>query len=206
MSRICVVTSKSRAYYALVSRLRRAGLPFQSLLPDSDVKDCELVLTTVEEAPKFGDMALSMEELDENVGVFKGQVVSWLQGYDDVLLVGIDPGKRNGLAVFYGRTKLAFNTFDSVPELCARVGEFARRVPALGTLVRIGDGNRAIALKLAESIGKEVPKAKIEIVDESGTSVRSAKMKGVQKDAGAAAKIAFRRGEVVSHVGPRTRR
>ena len=206
MSRICVVTSKSRAYYALVSRLRRAGLPFQSLLPDSDVKDCELVLTTVEEAPKFGDMALSMEELDENVGVFKGQVVSWLQGYDDVLLVGIDPGKRNGLAVFYGKTKLAFNTFDSVPELCARVGEFARRVPALGTLVRIGDGNRAIALKLAESIGKEVPKAKIEIVDESGTSVRSAKMKGVQKDAGAAAKIAFRRGEVVSHVGPRTRR
>jgi len=206
VSRICVVTSKSRAYYALVSRLRRAGLPFQSLLPDSDVKDCELVLTTVEEAPKFGDMALSMEELDENVGVFKGQVVSWLQGYDDVLLVGIDPGKRNGLAVFYGRTKLAFNTFDSVPELCARVGEFARRVPALGTLVRIGDGNRAIALKLAESIGKEVPKAKIEIVDESGTSVRSAKMKGVQKDAGAAAKIAFRRGEVVSHVGPRTRR
>jgi len=206
VSRICVVTSKSRAYYALVSRLRRAGLPFQSLLPDSDVKDCELVLTTVEEAPKFGDMALSMEELDENVGVFKGQVVSWLQGYDDVLLVGIDPGKRNGLAVFYGRTKLAFNTFDSVPELCARVGEFARRVPALGTLVRIGDGNRAIALKLAESIGKEVPKAKIEIVDESGTSVRSAKMKGVQKDAGAAAKIAFRRGEVMSHVGPRTRR
>ena len=204
MSRICVVTSKSRAYYALVSRLRRAGLPFQSLLPDSDVKDCELVLTTVEEAPKFGDMALSMEELDENVGVFKGQVVSWLQGYDDVLLVGIDPGKRNGLAVFYGRTKLAFNTFDSVPELCARVGEFARRVPALGTLVRIGDGNRAIALKLAESIGKEVPKAKIEIVDESGTSVRSAKMKGVQKDAGAAAKIAFRRGDVVSHAGPRT--
>ena len=206
MSRICVVTSKSRAYYALVSRLRRAGLPFQSLLPDSDVKDCELILTTAEEAPKFEGMALFVEELDENVGVFKGQVVSWLQGYDDVLLVGIDPGKRNGLAVFYGRTRLAFNTFDSVPELCVRVGEFARRVPALGTLVRIGNGNRTIALKLAESIGREVPKAKIEIVDESGTSVRSAKMKGVQKDAGAAAKIAFRRGEVVSHAGPRIRR
>lgn len=206
MSRICVVTAKSRTYYALVSRLRRAGLPFGSLLPDSDVGDCELVLTSAEEAPAFGDKAFALEELEENVGVFKGQLVSRLQGPHDVLLIGIDPGKRTGLAVFYGRTRLAFSTFESLPALCSRVVEFATRVPASGILVRIGNGNRATALRMAESIGKEVPRATVEVVDESGTSSRGLRMKGVQKDAWAAARIAFRRGEVVGYGVPRTRR
>jgi hypothetical protein len=206
VSRICVVTSKSRTYYALVSRLRRAGLPFGSLLPDSGVEDCDLVLTSAEEAMKFGEKTFALEDLDENVGIFKGQVVSRLQGPYDVLLIGVDPGKRTGLAVFYGRTRLALSTFDSLPALCSRVGEFARRIPANGVLVRIGNGNKATAFRLAESISKEVPHATIEVVDESGTSARGHRMKGVQKDAGSAAKIAFRRGEVVNYGGPRNRR
>lgn len=205
MNRICVVTSKSRTYYALVSRLRRAELPFESLLPDSDFEGCELVLTSAEEESVFGGRALALENLDDNPGVFKGQVVSWFSGGKDVVLVGIDPGKRIGLAVFYGRTKLAFSTFDSTVALCSRIGTFARRVPAGRFLVRIGNGNRGMASKLVYQIGREVPSAVIEVVDESGTSARSPRMKGVQGDAVAAARIAFRRGELVSHGDSRSR-
>jgi len=78
MNRICVATSKARAYYALVSRLRRAELPFSSVLPGSDCRDCELVLTTADEAEQFGVAALALEDLDENPGIFKGQVMSRL--------------------------------------------------------------------------------------------------------------------------------
>jgi hypothetical protein len=204
MSRVCVVTSKARAYYALVSRLRRAELPFESLLPESEFEGCELVLTTAEEASRFGDRALALEDLDENPGVFKGQVVSRLSG-EDVLLVGVDPGKRSGLAVFYGRTRLAFNTFESAAALSSRVEAFARGVPCRRMVVRIGNGSRAVAARLAYLIEREVPEAIIELVDESGTSARTPRMKGVQSDAIAAAKIAFRRGEVVSHGTPRIR-
>jgi hypothetical protein len=205
MNRICVATSKARAYYALVSRLRRAELPFSSVLPGSDCRDCELVLTTADEAEQFGDVALALENLDDNPGIFKGQVVSRLNGEGDTILVGVDPGKRTGLAVFYGRTKLAFNTFDSAAAVCLRVGAFARALPASRMLVRVGNGNRSIVTRFVDGFRKEIPGATIEVVDESGTSTGSAKMKGVQRDQVAAAKIAFRKGEVVSHGTPRSR-
>ena len=205
MDRICVATSKARAYYALVSRLRRAGIPFTSVLPDSDSGEYELVLTTAEEAGRFGGRALALENLDENPGVFKGQVVSRLRGKEDVVLVGIDPGKRTGLAVFYGQTRLAFNTFDSADAVYSRISAFARGIPSSRLLVRVGNGNRLMAAKLIDGLKHEVPEATIEVVDESGTSSGSSKMKGVQKDQVSAAKIAFRKGEVVSHGTTRSR-
>jgi hypothetical protein len=205
MNRICVATSKAGAYYALVSRLRRAELPFSSVLPGSDCRDCELVLTTADEAEQFGAPALALEDLDENPGIFKGQVVSRLNGEGDTILVGVDPGKRTGLAVFYGRTKLAFNTFESAATVCTRVGAFAGALPASRLLVRIGNGNRSMVTRFVDGFRKEVPGAIIEVVDESGTSTASAKMKGIQRDQVAAAKIAFRKGEVVSHGTPRSR-
>lgn len=197
-----MVTSKARAYYALVTRLRRAELPFSSALPGSDLRGYDLVLTTTAEAERFGSRGVALEELDENPGVFKGQIVSRLCG-EDVILVGIDPGKRTGLAVFYGQTKLAFNTFNSVAAVCSRVRAFAKGVPASRLLVRIGNGNRLMASKLVTGLRRDVPGATLEVVDEAGTSAGSSKMKGVQRDQVAAAKIAFRKGEVVSDGMPR---
>ena len=200
-----MATAKARAYYALVSRLRRAGLSFSSALPDSDFGECDLVLTTADEAAQFGTKTMALEELDENPGIFKGQVVSRLSGSGDVILVGVDPGKRTGLAVFYGQTKLAFSTFDSSAAVCSRVGAFAKGLPSSRLLVRVGNGNKSMASRLVDGLRREVPAATIEVVDESGTSIRSSKMKGVQRDQVAAAKIAFRKGEVVSPGTTRTR-
>lgn len=204
MNRICVATSRASAYYALVARLRRADLPFSSALPESGFGECDIILTTAEEAKQLGSRALALEDLDENPGIFKGQVVSKLAGVQ-AILVGVDPGKRTGLAVFYGQTKLAFSTFDSAAAVASRVAAFARGVPSSGLLVRVGDGNRALATRLIEGLRRAVPGATIEVVDESGTSTGSPKMKGVQRDQVAAAKIAFRKGEVVSHGKTRTR-
>lgn len=200
-----MATSKASAYYALVSRLRRAELPFSSGLPGSDLQECALILTTADEVGSFGGKAVALEELDENPGIFKGQVMSRLSGEKEVVLVGVDPGKRTGLAIFYGQTRLAFNTFDSTSAVCSRVGAFSRGIPSTRTLVRVGNGNKPMAAKLVEGLRKEVPGATIEVVDESGTSTRSLKMKGVQRDQISAAKIAFRKGEVVNHGTTRSR-
>ena len=204
MDRICVGTSKARTYYALVSRLRRAELPFSSILPGSDFHDCSVVLTSADEAGLFGDRAIALEDLDENPGIFKGQIMSRLAGEREVVLVGIDPGKRTGLAVFYGQTRLAFNTFDSPGAVCSRVGAFAKGIPSSRTLVRIGNGNKAMVARLVDGLRREVPGATIEVVDEAGTSTGSPKMKGLQRDQVSAAKIAFRKGEVVNPGTSRT--
>ena len=188
----------------MVSRLRRAELSFSSVLPDSGFEECEVLLTTADEAKLLGRKALALEDLDENPGIFKGQVMSRLVG-DQVILVGVDPGKRTGLAVFYGQIKLAFNTFDSAAAVVSRVAAFGRGIPSSGLLIRVGNGNRGMASRLVEGLKRAVPLATIEVVDESGTSAGSSKMKGVQRDQVAAAKIAFRKGEVVGHGTTRTR-
>lgn len=152
----------------------------------------------------MGERALALEDLDENPGIFKGQVMSRLFGAQ-VILVGVDPGKRTGLAVFFGQVKLAFNTFDSAGAVVSRVAAFGRGIPTSRLLVRIGNGNRTMANRLVEGLRRAVPEATIEVVDESGTSAGSSKMKGVQRDQVAAAKIAFRKGQVVGHETTRTR-
>jgi hypothetical protein len=200
-----VVTSKARAYYALVSRLREAGLYFESVLPGSGHGQCELVLTTKDEAGSLGGKLLVLEELDEDPGVFKGQVVSKLFEDEDSVFVGIDPGVRTGLAVYYGHFPLAFNTFDSPGALCAKIGAFALRLPDCGFVLRIGDGNPRMAQEFARMLKATVPDAVVEIVDEKGTSVRSPSMRGVQGDQRAASRIAFRKGEIVGSGRPRNR-
>ncbi len=205
MNRVCVVTSRAQAYYVIVSRLRKAGLQFASMQLDSDYSGCELVLTTAAEVGQFGGRAVALEDLDGDPGVFKGQIVSRLAGGDGVAVIGVDPGARIGMAVFYGETGLAFDTFDSVSAVSSRVGAFVRGVHARRFVVRIGNGDPATAARLVESLKREAPDATVEVVDESGTSVRSVRIKGVQGDQGAAAKIAFRKGEVVSPGNPRTR-
>lgn len=198
------MTSKARAYYSLVTRLRRAGLPFSSLLPDSDLRECEVVLTTRLEVGQFGQMALALEDMDEDPGIFKGQILSRLGAEADTVLVGIDPGKRTGLAVFYGQRKLAFGTFESGAAVCARIAAFGRGIPGSRLLVRVGNGNGVLAAKMVELLKKQVPGATVEVVDESGTTVGSSKLKGVQRDQAAAAKIAFRKGQVVVTAATRT--
>ena len=199
------MTSDARAYYVLVTRLRRAGLPFSSLVPESNLDGCEVILTTALEARQFGQKALVLEALDENPGIFKGQVLSRLGTAGATILVGVDPGKRNGLAVFYGQKRLALSTFESAASVCMRIDAFSRGIPGSRLLVRIGNGNRPMATKLVELLKREVPGATIEVVDESGTSTGSSKLRGVQRDQAAAAKIAFRKGEVVSSAPTRIR-
>lgn len=199
-----MATSDAGAYYALVSRLRLAELPFDSVLPSSHV-ECDLVLTTREEARGFRGDVLVLEELDASPGVFKGQLVSRLEGGSGLLLAGVDPGKRIGLAVFYDRVNLAFSTLDDADAVCESIGSFVAKVPSKQLLVRVGGGNRALALGILQELMRRIPTATLELVNESGTSVGSSKMKGIQRDQVAAAKIAFRKGVTVGPGWTRSR-
>ena len=194
MSRICVVTADGRSYYTIVSKLRSAGLPFLSLLPGDDARECGLVITTKEEAGSFTVPTIPLEELDESPDVAKGQILSKLMEGEPTMVVGIDPGSRIGAAAFLGETRLASQTFNSKKSAVSWVARLLEKVPSRRLLVRIGDGDPKTAAWLAESLASLVPEADVEIVDESGTS-RGGSIRGLQKDQSSAARIAFRKGE-----------
>jgi len=184
-------------YYALVSRLRRAGFPFLSMLPGDETGECELILTSKNEASLFGGGVMVAEELDDDPGVVRGQIVSRLAGGSGTLLIGIDPGLRMGMAAFCGETWLAFHTFNSKDRLCASVVSLVNRTESTKSLIRIGNGNPTMAARIAAKLMPRLPQSIVELVDESGTSSRNPRTKGVQTDQSAAARIAFRKGVVL---------
>ncbi len=193
MSRICVMTADGRAYYAIVSKLRSAGLPFLSLVPGDRSDECELVLTTRAETGLFHTPTMALEDLDENIGVARGQILARLSEGDKTLLVGLDPGSRIGMAAFLGEARIASQTFNSKISACNEVIKLVEGVSVRRSFVRIGDGDPGMAAWLADNLAARLPSTVVEVVDESGTS-RRLRVKGLQKDQGSAAKIAFRKG------------
>lgn len=204
MSRICVITADGRSYYEIVSKLREAGLPFLSLLPADDPRECGLVITTKREAASFEAPTMSLEDLDGNPDVARGQILSKLTEGKQNLVVGIDPGSRIGTAAFLGETRFASRTFNSRKSAISWVASLLERVPARRLLVRVGDGELRTATWLADTLVSQVPDAAVEIVDESGTSRRGG-ARGLQKDQGSAARIAFRKGVVFTRQRPSSR-
>ena len=195
MSRICVITADGRSYYTIVSKLRSAGLPFLSLLPGDDSQECGLIITTKKEAPSFTSPTIPLEELDENPDVARSQILSRLTEGERMMVVGIDPGSRIGAAAFLGETRLASQTFNSKNGVVTWVERLLEKVPSKRLVIRIGDGDPESATWIAKEFEALVPGAAVEIVDESGTS-RGGSTRGLQKDQGSAARIAFRRGIV----------
>jgi hypothetical protein len=190
-----VSTADGGSYYAIVSRLRSAGLPFLSLLPADDSRECGLVITTRKEAALFASPTFSLEDLDESPDVARGQILSRLSEGEETLLVGLDPGSRIGVAAFLGDARLAARTFNSKKGACNWVANLLEKVPSKRSVVRVGDGDPGTARWLADELASRVPVALVEIVDESGTS-RTKRARGLQRDQGSAAKIAFRKGVV----------
>lgn len=196
MDRICVATSDGRAYYLISSRLRKAGMVFVSALPDQIAHDsCDVVITTNAEMWLFGENALPVEDLDEDPTVMKGQILARASDGEGDLLLGVDPGSRIGLAVFYGGKELASQTFNSRGALCRAVFELVNKIPNSQSTIKIGNGEPRMSAWLATRIRENLRGSLVEVVDEAGTSSRSARYRGLPKDQRAAARIAFRKGK-----------
>lgn len=204
---IKVATDDGNAYYDIVSRLKRTHLRFSSLSPGQVVDSVQdVVLTSKREVAAFGGSALAIEDLNQNPLILEGQLLSRLldESRRD-LLIGIDPGSRIGVVMFYGGRELGALTTNSVDGLADLLAVVVRDVPHSSLSVKIGGGEPRSSSRLALSLRERLPSASIEIVDESGTSGGKRGMIGATRDQRAAATIAFRKG--VPFIGPvRSRR
>lgn len=194
---IKVATDDGNAYYDIVSRLKRTHLRFSSLSPGQAVDSAkELVVTSRTENPAFGGGAVPIEDLDEDPMIMEGQLLSrLLEEPRRRLLIGVDPGSKTGIAVFYDGRGLGALTSSSVEESAESVMRLVREVPHSTLSVKIGGGEPKTSLRLARSLRQTLPSsASLEIVDESGTSAGKRGAVGATRDQRAAARIAFRKG------------
>jgi hypothetical protein len=194
---IKVATDDGNTYYAIVSRLKRTHLRFASISPGQPVNPAQdLVLTSKREVPAFRGDAVAIEDLNEDPLIMEGQLLSrLLEESRRNLLIGIDPGSRIGVVMFYGGRELGALTTNSVEKLAGLVVAVVRDVPHKSLSVKIGGGEPRTSVRLARVLRETLPQsASIEIVDESGTSGGKRGATGATRDQRAAARIAFRRG------------
>jgi len=194
MKLIGVATADSRAYYSIMTRLKKTNLRFVSLTPDKAIAQRFWpVITTKRETTDFQFSSISIEELDEDPLIMEGQILSHaFRRAKQVLLIGIDPGLRTGMAVYYGGTKLGSPTFNSIESLVRKVSDVVQIIPHTKAFLRVGNGSPRQSRAIAEAITEQLPDVAVEIVDEKGTSVRN--LNGLDRDQVAAEKIAFRKG------------
>jgi hypothetical protein len=194
---IKVATDDGNAYYDIVSRLKRTNLKFSSF-PLGQVAGSTdgLIITSRAEAAAFGGNAVAIEDLNEDPVIMEGQLLSRIvEESRRNLLVGIDPGSRIGLAMFYAGRELGALTTNSAEKIAGLLVVLAKEVPHSSLSVKIGGGEPKSSLRLARMLrGMLEPSASIEIVDESGTSVGRRGAIGATRDQRAAERIAYRKG------------
>ena len=154
------------------------GLPFRSLTPGGKVEPgIKLVISTKKERQLIPfDRVLCIEELGEDIPVVKGKIISALKGKrkGDSLVIGVDPGERIGLVVFYLQDEIYADTLNSILKAEARISKLVQSSTAKRKMIRIGNGKLDIARRIASDLAKKFgPDVEIEIVDERGTSALS---------------------------------
>lgn len=197
MKLIGVATSDSRADHSILTRLKKTNLRYVSLTPAKAVEQKFWpIITTKSEIGAFQFASIAMEELDEDPLIMEGQIMSHaLRQGKQVLLIGIDPGLRIGVAVYYGGLRLGSFTFNSIDLLMRKILAMVDGIPHDRALVRVGKGSPRQSRAISQAIATQLPQVTIEMVDEKGTSTR--RLKGLTTDQAAAEKIAFRKGEIL---------
>ena len=169
MARVAVMTDDFSLYHDLVGRLKRRGIPFESLSPKEAVPaDIEVVITGPKEseAIKFRPLVVTRADLDDAID----QALKTLAGRGpfQILAVGIDPGRHIGVAALADGAVVSTATCETVDEAVNRVRLLLERHEAKRKVIRIGHGSptlRNVLIQRLHNVG-----APMEIVDESSTT------------------------------------
>ncbi len=169
---VVVATVNGRAYYDFVQLLGVLELRYSSKLPwEVSEEVTRLLLTTAQELPRgYGGDCVLHEQLTGNRVLDSTKVLSrLLKSRRDIFVVGLDPGENTGIACLYRGYNLFATSCDSLERALDLVCG-ALQVEAQDKLVRIGRGDRPKAFYLARGIRARAESARIEMVDETGTT------------------------------------
>ncbi|MCP8306856.1 MAG: hypothetical protein H3Z49_07125 [archaeon] len=197
---IAVATLDGRAYYKIMTMLREIGMQFDDVKPGESLSpNIKLVITTEKEKNLIDfEAVLSIEELGEDPYVFEEGIIKHLYSdLEDSIIIGIDPGKRIGIAVYYGQKEVIGEVLNSVDETIAKIVKLIENTHAKKKIIRIGDGKPKMAENIADELSRRLKDAIIELVDERGTSSlsKAKSNKKVARDQRSAMIIALRQGK-----------
>lgn len=172
-----MATVDGRSYFKFVNTLKFLKLNYDSVLPEEITSsDKRLILTTARESSKIPtELVLFDEEFDYDPTVIRGKMVQKLESgiHHSSLIIGIDPGNRIGLSVFYYEKEIESSIYTSVDDLISHIVKVLVGLNAERKIVKVGNGNMKIARQIANSLNLHYcSHFELEFVDERKTSLR----------------------------------
>lgn len=172
-----MATIQGRSYFKFVKTLQFLRMNYDSILPDEiDHTDKRLILTTLQEAPNIAsDFILYAEEFDADPTVIKGLITQKLESglYESTLVIGIDPGNRIGLSIFYYQKEIESSTYRSLDELISHIIRILAGLKADRKIIKIGNGNMRMARQIIDRLNLSFcSHFELEFVDERKTTLK----------------------------------
>jgi len=205
MKIIAVITENFSIYYDLVKILKSREIAFVSLtFTDTIPPNVGVVITTKNELDKIDfERKISIDpnatEIDSEIQSSINEALKLLSGITrfGVLTIGIDPGKRPGIAVIGDADLINVYQVQSPEDVVKKVEEILAIYPADQIRVRIGHGAPIARNRIINSLFEL--KIKIEMVDETSTTKNIPKRSGKldMSDIKAAISIAFTPGTLI---------
>ena len=158
--------------------LKSLKLRYDSLIPEQ-IYDYhgDIILTTFSEAPKSIKIPTLYEDiLNMEPTVIGGLIMQKLDPihYSDELLIGIDPGKRIGLSIYYYGREVEHSLHVSMDNLISHLVKILGGLRAKRKIVKIGNGDMKLAKKITNLLNlKYCSDFEIEFVNEQKTSVKT---------------------------------
>lgn len=118
---------------------------------------------------------LHEEIIDKDPVVIQGLMIQKLQiGLEkSELILGIDPGFRKGLSVFYYGREIERSIFTSTEKLVMHVAKILAELRAEKKIVKIGNGNMNLAKEITTMLNlRFCSDFELEFVDERKTSLK----------------------------------
>ena len=158
--------------------LKSLKLCYDSLIPEQ-IHDYhgDIVLTTISEIPESIKIPVLYEDILElEPTVIEGLIMQKLDSvhYSDELLIGIDPGKRIGLSIYYYGREVEHSLHTSVEDLVSHLVRILAGLRAKKKIIKIGNGNMRMATKITNLLNlRYCSDFEIEFVDEQRTTVKT---------------------------------
>jgi hypothetical protein len=185
------------------------NLQFESLSPqEAALSESKVVITTKDEAEIFKRKNILLDtDLEKLPILMKAKILrsSVRFCYSDVLIIGVDPGKRIGVSVIYMHNEIGCFVESSPSKVVQLISLLIDGIDSKKKTVRIGDGDLYMARLMATLLKSRFNGlVEIEIVDERGTSFprNSCKNRRGLRDIYSARKIAQRNGRVFKSIQP----
>jgi len=172
-----VATVSGKSYFKFINVLKYLKLNYDSVLPEEvTCSDRRLILTTMPESLQIPtNLILLDDEFNNHPTIVKAKIVKKLQSglKESSLVIGIDPGSRIGLSIFYCEKEIESSFYTSADDLVSHIVKILGGINAQRKVVKVGNGTMQIARHIVNSLNLQFcSHFELEFVDERKTSLK----------------------------------